>query len=79
MLRRSLISSEEKVIKPHLEIYKRLFSKFNLPPESCFFVDDLPVNIEGARMAGMDGAVFCGDMPRLRRNLRRAGVDCAEE
>lgn len=73
-----LVSSEEKVIKPHREIFERLFSRFSLVPGECFFIDDAPSNIEGALMAGMRGAVFHGDMARLRRELRMAGVSCRE-
>lgn len=53
-----VISSEEKVIKPEAEIYRRLFNKFNLKPEECIFADDRAENIEGGRAVGMDGIVF---------------------
>ena len=69
-----LVSSEEKMIKPHREIYGRLFERFSLVPEECFFIDDAPANIEGALMAGMPGAVFCGDTARLRRELQEQGI-----
>ena len=32
------------------------------------------INIEGAWLVGMDGAIFDGDLPRLRRALNDAGV-----
>ena len=54
-----------------------LLREFRLKPEECFFIDDLSVNVEGARRAGLDGAVFFGDIPRLRRELIAAGVPCA--
>lgn len=54
----SLISSEEKVIKPEPAIYHRLFEKFQLKPEECIFTDDRPENIEAGRQLGMQGIVF---------------------
>ena len=50
-----LFSAEEKLLKPQKEIYLRLFEKFGLKPEECFFVDDQPINIEGAAACGMKG------------------------
>lgn len=73
-----LVSSEEKCLKPHPEIYRLLLARFSLEPEECFFVDDAPANVEGALTVGISGAVFHGDVGRLRRELRRAGVTVAE-
>ena len=75
---RLLVSAEEQLLKPSHEIYERLYEKFALKPEECFFIDDAPANVEGALMTGMRGTVFYGDVSRLRRELRQAGIDCAE-
>lgn len=64
-----VISSEEKVIKPEPEIYHRLFAKFNLKPEECFFADDKHENIEGGKRVGMNGIVF-NDAEQYERELR---------
>ena len=50
-----LFSAEVKCLKPQKEIYMHFYRRFNLKPEECFFIDDLPGNIEGARQTGMDG------------------------
>lgn len=50
-----LFSAEEKLLKPQREIYERLFQKFSLKPEECFFIDDLQNNIDGAAACGMKG------------------------
>lgn len=55
-----VISYEEKCLKPGLEIYRILFERYNLDPKECVFLDDTPVNIEGAKKAGMRGIVFTG-------------------
>ena len=74
----TLISADEKVVKPQPEIYRLLLERFDLTAEECFFVDDVPSNIEGAFYCGIPGAVFHGDAALLRRDLRAAGVNVAE-
>ena len=73
-----MVSAEEKLLKPSHEIYERLYEKFGINPRESFFVDDTPANVEGARCTGMQGAVFYGDVQRLRRDFRRAGIRCKE-
>lgn len=74
----TLISADEKVVKPQPEIYRLLLERFSLRAEECFFVDDVPANIEGAFYCGIPGAVFHGSAALLRRDLRAAGVDVTE-
>ena len=47
---------------------------YDLKPEECYFIDDSPLNVEGALCTGMRGSVFDGDVERLRRELGAAGV-----
>ncbi|MBQ2854831.1 MAG: HAD family phosphatase [Oscillospiraceae bacterium] len=75
----TIVSADEKVIKPQPEIYRLLLERFHLKAEECFFVDDLPANIEGALWCGIPGAVFHDDVLLLRRDLRAAGVNVAEK
>ncbi len=72
-----IVSAEWLQLKPEREIFQTLFREFGLRPEECFFVDDLPANVEGARFAGMNGTVFHDDVSRLRRELNGAGVPVA--
>lgn len=70
-----LFSAEEKLLKPQKEIYERLFEKFGLKREECFFIDDQPINIEGAAACGMKG--FCHrdeNIANLREALKRGGI-----
>lgn len=53
-----VISSEEKMIKPDLEIYHRICEKFDLKPEECLFTDDKAGNVEAAKQIGMQGILF---------------------
>lgn len=65
-----LFSAQVKCMKPQKEMYHHLFRQFCLKPEECFFVDDLPENIEGARDCGMAGYCFSdGDVSILRKVL----------
>lgn len=75
----TLISADEKVVKPQPEIYRLLLKRFSLKAEECFFIDDVPANIEGAFYCGISGAVFHGSAELLRRDLRAAGVNVAEK
>lgn len=60
-----VVSCDVHIIKPDIRIYQHLLKKYNLRADECFFIDDLEANIEGARNAGIDGAVFEGDFWRL--------------
>jgi putative hydrolase of the HAD superfamily len=44
--------------KPESRIYAITLERLGVPAEACVFVDDLEVNVEGARKAGMHGVVF---------------------
>jgi len=69
-----LVSADLGLLKPQHEIFETLFARFGLAPEESFFVDDSNVNVDGALVVGMSAAVFDGDLPRLRRALKDAGV-----
>lgn len=73
-----LVSADCRLLKPEHDIYELLYKSFSLTPAECFFIDDAPYNIDGAIMTGMPGAVFDGDLGRLRRNLRKAGIAVGE-
>ena len=49
--------------EPQKEMYGHFFERFGLKPEECYFIDDLPNNIAGAKACGMDGIALqtgCG-------------------
>ncbi len=54
----AVLSCEHHVLKPDKKLYQVLFDTCDLQPETCFFIDDLPKNIEAGRALGMDGFVF---------------------
>lgn len=65
-----VISSEEKVIKPEAEIYRRLFKKYDLRPEECVFTDDKLENILGSEKEGMRAILF-KDAKQYEKELRQ--------
>ena len=69
-----VISADEKIMKPHPDYYRIALERFGLKPEECFFIDDVPANIEGALFCGISGTVFHKDVSLLRSQLRAAGV-----
>jgi putative hydrolase of the HAD superfamily len=54
--------------KPEPEIYAIVLDRLGLPGEACAFVDDLEVNIAGAREAGMH-AIHFEDTGQVIREL----------
>ncbi|MHC5226840.1 HAD family hydrolase [Enterococcus sp. LJL99] len=63
------ISSDWKMIKPELDIYRAFYAHFQLNPVDCFFIDDMPLNIESASNTGMKGFIFQNNFEELRNVL----------
>lgn len=61
----AVYSAEIRMDKPHAPIYRHLLEKYGLCAEECFFLDDKPENVEGARACGMRGEVYDGDAERV--------------
>ncbi|MCR4840502.1 MAG: HAD family phosphatase [Lachnospiraceae bacterium] len=70
----TLISADVKLVKPDRRIYETLYEKFGLKPEECFFIDDAPANIEGAKKTGMDGFLFNFNADALRDELVKRNI-----
>ena len=68
------ISALYKLLKPQPEIYEAFCNKFEVKAEECFFIDDMPANIDGAKNYGMSGFVFKKDINELETALKEAGV-----
>lgn len=71
----TLVSAEEKLAKPNPAIYERLFEKFHIKAEECFFIDDRQDNIDSAKGCGMDGYCFAdGNVERLRAYMEEMEI-----
>lgn len=66
-------SAELGLAKPDTAIFRHAATVLGLTPEECFFTDDRPENVEGARAAGMHAEVFAG-RDALRERLAALGV-----
>ena len=53
-----VISSQEKLMKPHQEIYQCLLERYHLKAEETLFLDDVQANIDGAKKVGINGIIF---------------------
>jgi len=53
-----LFSCDIGWIKPEPEIYQHLLEAIAVPPQRIYFIDDMPVNIEAARRAGIEGMIY---------------------
>ncbi len=69
-----LFSAHDRLVKPDPAIYRLFCSRFSLSPEECFFIDDLPQNVAGARSVGMRGMVFEGSFDAVAAALDELGV-----
>lgn len=52
-----VLSGREGVRKPEPEIFRLTARRLGVRPEACVFVDDIAVNVEGARTVGMAGVL----------------------
>ncbi|MEU1280910.1 HAD family phosphatase [Streptomyces sp. NPDC005805] len=70
-------SHEIGVGKPDPRAYAAVCEALRVRPEDCLFVDDVPVNVEAAREAGMSAHLFEGNaaaVARIGRHVRAAGA-----
>jgi putative hydrolase of the HAD superfamily len=52
-----VLSGAEGIRKPEAAIYRRAADRLGVGTDECVFVDDIPVNVEGARAVGMAGVL----------------------
>jgi len=53
-----VISAEEKLNKPDLELFERVLSRYSLEAKNVLFIDDTAENIEAASSLNMHGLLF---------------------
>lgn len=68
------------MLKPDPSVFRWALGQLGEPPSNCLFVDDLPVNLRGARAAGMQTEHFDATDPAgsVERILSRFGRAHAE-
>ncbi|MCI9252660.1 MAG: HAD family phosphatase [Lachnospiraceae bacterium] len=68
-----LYSFEVQQVKPEPEIFRTLFTRFDLRAEECVFMDDNPKNVEAASRLGIHAIRFTAK-EEAERELRELGV-----
>lgn len=68
-----IVSAEIGVLKPSKTIYLHLIDKYKIIPCATVFIDDLPQNVEGAKLVGMNGIHF-STANDCQVKLRQLGV-----
>ena len=53
-----VISCEERLVKPHPDIYRTLLARYDLQADECLFTDDRAENVLAAEQIGFHGIVF---------------------
>ena len=64
-----ILSYKVGVMKPEPRIYRQAIAAAGCSAGECFFVDDLPENVEAARREGIDAALFTS-LDQLRADLQ---------
>jgi putative hydrolase of the HAD superfamily len=67
-----VLSFEVGAWKPNPEIFQHALAHAQCAPEECFYTDDIPDFIEGARRAGLPGEVFT-TVDQLKKHLAQRG------
>jgi HAD superfamily hydrolase (TIGR01509 family) len=67
------LSFELRAVKPDPEIYERVIAALPVAPAAVLFLDDNPLNVEGARAAGLPAEQTVG-VAEAREVLTRRGV-----
>lgn len=70
--RDTVVSAEERLLKPDRRIFEALLTRNNLEAGACVFIDDSVKNVEGAREAGLEAVHFTG-ADKLRADLAEFG------
>ncbi|HLK62136.1 MAG TPA: HAD family phosphatase [Bryobacteraceae bacterium] len=68
-----ILSYEVRAMKPNPEIYRAAISRAGCLPEECFFTDDIPEYVEGARQMGIDAVQF-QSAGQLEGELQSRGI-----
>lgn len=68
-----VLSFEVGLMKPAPGIYREAIAAAGCSAEECFFVDDMPENVEAARAEGIDAVQFFS-APQLEEEMRKRNL-----
>jgi glucose-1-phosphatase len=55
-----IISSEVKLSKPDIRIFRYILNKYGLKPHECIYIDDIEENVNASESTGMKGLLTYG-------------------
>ncbi len=64
-----VFSGSLHTVKPDPAIFSHLLRQYSLDAKDCIFIDDSPLNVNGARAVGIEAILFSGDADEVRRAL----------
>ncbi len=73
LIEKPTLSFEIGALKPDAICFRKAAQNVGYLPEQCLFIDDRPVNVEGARRTGMQAIVF-ENAARLKEELKSFGI-----
>lgn len=65
----AVLSSEEGVVKPEAEMYRRAAERLGVAPEACIMIDDRQENCDGAEAVGMQ-SIFYETYEQMKLDVR---------
>ena len=68
-----ILSFEVGAMKPDEKIFRAALSLAHCHPKECFYIDDIPEFIEGAKKVGLEGVLYTGVDP-LKKALTDRGL-----
>jgi putative hydrolase of the HAD superfamily len=68
-----VLSYEVKAMKPAAAIFQAAIDRAGCRPEECFYTDDIPEYVAGARAMGIDAVQF-ESAEQIQREMRARGI-----
>ena len=68
------VSAEEHMAKPDPAFFRLLLDRMGVAPKDAVFLDDNPINLEGAKNAGLDTILFVSAGQAERELKERHGI-----
>jgi HAD superfamily hydrolase (TIGR01549 family) len=69
-----VLSHEVGAMKPSPKIYEAAVAAAQCPPEECFFTDDIPEYVQGAKQYGIDAVLF-ENAAQIEAELKKREVE----
>jgi epoxide hydrolase-like predicted phosphatase len=70
-----IISAEVGLLKPDRRIYELAVSRLGVQPDEALFIDDMPVNVEGAQIAGLQAIQYLNNLQVIEELGSRLQVE----